>query len=71
MIQESPKVKDSSKLNLRTKFMIEVIIDLKNNKMKSKVMSDNSTTSQFDKLKKFISNLIKKRKNKKKKKRLS
>jgi len=62
MIQESPKVKDPAKLNLRTKFMIEVIIDLKNNKMKSKVMSDNSTSSQLDKLKKFIGNLIKKRK---------
>ncbi|OUM59447.1 hypothetical protein PIROE2DRAFT_52228 [Piromyces sp. E2] len=62
MIQESPKVKDPKKLNLRTKFMIEVIIDLKNNKMKSKVMSDNSTVSEFDKLKKFIGNLIKKRK---------
>jgi len=62
MIQESPKVKDPKKLNLRTKFMIEVIIDLKNNKMKSKVMSDNSTSSQLDKLKKFIGNLMKKRK---------
>ncbi|ORX45943.1 hypothetical protein BCR36DRAFT_414255 [Piromyces finnis] len=62
MIQESPKVKDPKKLSLRTKFMIEVIVDLKNNKMKSKVMSDNSTVSEFDKLKKFIGNLIKKRK---------
>ncbi|KAJ3291524.1 suppressor of glycerol defect [Borealophlyctis nickersoniae] len=60
MVQEAMGKRDADSLSTRAKFMMETIMDLKNNKRKlQKKNADNDM--QQDRLKKFMNNLVKKR----------